>query len=186
MYDMVYVGWNDGTSMYHYGIQGQKWGNRRYQNPDGSLTPEGRARYGVGQISMHNRNYVSNATRNATKGTKAYKANQAYDKAISDYYKSETLGKSVVKDFLLGTSGTMTYNMARASGAGRGEAWVRSWFDLNANRMFGGVVSGALSMVPGVNVAAGKLTEASLRNEGNEWSLQQRALRRQAVNRYKG
>ena len=29
----------------HYGIKGQKWGIRRYQNPDGSLTPEGKARY---------------------------------------------------------------------------------------------------------------------------------------------
>lgn len=30
----------------HHGILGQKWGIRRYQNPDGSLTPEGRIRYG--------------------------------------------------------------------------------------------------------------------------------------------
>lgn len=30
----------------HYGIQGQKWGVRRYQNLDGTLTEEGRARYG--------------------------------------------------------------------------------------------------------------------------------------------
>lgn len=30
----------------HHGIMGQKWGIRRYQNKDGSLTPEGRARYG--------------------------------------------------------------------------------------------------------------------------------------------
>lgn len=29
----------------HHGIQGQKWGTRRYQNPDGSLTPEGKLRY---------------------------------------------------------------------------------------------------------------------------------------------
>lgn len=29
----------------HSGIKGQKWGVRRYQNPDGSLTPEGRKRY---------------------------------------------------------------------------------------------------------------------------------------------
>lgn len=28
----------------HYGIKGQKWGVRRYQNPDGSLTPAGRKR----------------------------------------------------------------------------------------------------------------------------------------------
>lgn len=29
----------------HYGILGQKWGIRNYQNPDGTLTEEGRIRY---------------------------------------------------------------------------------------------------------------------------------------------
>lgn len=32
------------TVLQHYGILGQKWGIRRYQNPDGSLTAKGRAR----------------------------------------------------------------------------------------------------------------------------------------------
>lgn len=32
----------------HHGVQGQKWGVRRYQNGDGSLTAAGRAHYGVG------------------------------------------------------------------------------------------------------------------------------------------
>lgn len=32
----------------HYGIKGQKWGVRRYQNDDGSLTDAGRRRYGGG------------------------------------------------------------------------------------------------------------------------------------------
>ena len=33
------------NELYHYGIKGQKWGIRRYQNPDGSLTDEGKNRY---------------------------------------------------------------------------------------------------------------------------------------------
>ena len=31
----------------HEGIKGMKWGVRRYQNEDGSLTPAGKLRYGV-------------------------------------------------------------------------------------------------------------------------------------------
>lgn len=31
--------------LYHHGIKGQKWGVRRFQNKDGSLTKEGRKRY---------------------------------------------------------------------------------------------------------------------------------------------
>lgn len=37
------------NDMTHSGILGQKWGIRRYQNEDGSLTPEGRLHYGVGE-----------------------------------------------------------------------------------------------------------------------------------------
>lgn len=31
--------------LYHHGVKGQKWGIRRYQNEDGSLTAEGEKRY---------------------------------------------------------------------------------------------------------------------------------------------
>ena len=34
--------------LYHHGIKGQKWGVRRFQNEDGSLTPAGKKRYDDG------------------------------------------------------------------------------------------------------------------------------------------
>lgn len=37
--------------LYHFGVQGQKWGIRRYQNADGSLTAAGRAHYGYGDYN---------------------------------------------------------------------------------------------------------------------------------------
>lgn len=33
------------SELYHHGIKGQKWGIRRFQNPDGTLTEAGRDRY---------------------------------------------------------------------------------------------------------------------------------------------
>lgn len=35
------------NEIYHYGIPGMKWGIRRFQNPDGTLTAAGRRRYGT-------------------------------------------------------------------------------------------------------------------------------------------
>lgn len=44
---MEYIGYvyHDKEYFEHHGILGMKWGVRRFQNPDGSLTPAGEARY---------------------------------------------------------------------------------------------------------------------------------------------
>ena len=46
-----YEYWNE-DYIEHHGILGQKWGIRRYQYEDGSLTPEGRVRYLKGDGSL--------------------------------------------------------------------------------------------------------------------------------------
>lgn len=52
----------------HYGILGMKWGVRRFQNPDGSLTPEGRERYGSGSV------FISGSSKTQDKNSGYYRA----------------------------------------------------------------------------------------------------------------
>jgi len=60
------------NELYHYGIKGMKWGVRRFQNKDGSLTKLGRDRYNTD---------VEKAK------TGVSKAKATYKKALTDYYK---------------------------------------------------------------------------------------------------
>lgn len=66
------------NELYHHGILGQKWGVRRYQNPDGSLTEEGRRHYGYDSKGVYRaRVYNAKAER------------KARDRAIQKSYNEE-------------------------------------------------------------------------------------------------
>lgn len=71
----------------HHGIKGQKWGERKYQYKDGSLTPEGRKRYGViGSTKA----YISQRRKNARARWKKEDALDTWhDSKVSPVYKKE-------------------------------------------------------------------------------------------------
>lgn len=50
-----------GEHLSHYGVKGMRWYQRRYQNPDGSLTAAGKVRYGVSSAYSRARSGVRSA-----------------------------------------------------------------------------------------------------------------------------
>lgn len=66
----------------HYGIKGQKWGIRRYQNKDGSLTNAGKKRYSSKDIA-NDRSIFYKKLKEKYKVDEAYKiADANYNKAV--------------------------------------------------------------------------------------------------------
>lgn len=94
----------------HYGVLGMKWG-RRKANPVSSA-----------KSAQKQKNRASN--KKLISQTERYAAKQS-------------TGKNIAKQFLLGSGGTTTYNMARSMGYSRGKSAVRALLDINASSIFG-------------------------------------------------
>lgn len=69
--------------LYHHGIKGQRWGIRRFQNRDGSLTTEGEKRYSKGQEKANIKKDPNERARKAAKNTKDFVVSMAASHALS-------------------------------------------------------------------------------------------------------
>ena len=66
----------------HHGIKGQKWGQRRWQNEDGSLTPAGYEHYGYG--SERGKKLAKKLVDTAKKYDKAFASDKSLNLKVAD------------------------------------------------------------------------------------------------------
>lgn len=71
------------SELKHWGIKGMKWGVRRYQNKDGSLTPAGKKRYSDGSISSSSTSKSSQTSQQPKKKTVSEMSDQELRDAVN-------------------------------------------------------------------------------------------------------
>lgn len=132
----------------HHGIKGQKWGIRRYQNPDGTLTEEGKKRLAqyrekeFGKLDKRFDKRISKAKQKYEEEPEnEYKRqkyeNLIYDKTVEQNYlrnmsfsdmqkEKKEVGKAYVASVLSTAGGTVLANtIAPFVGAGTGWLYVQ-------------------------------------------------------------
>ena len=100
------------TELYHFGIKGMRWGIRRYQNPNGTLTEAGRKRY-LRYLDKYDADEIADRQRTKKevaelmgydgrairKGTKMYRVATQSDK-VDDRRKYVSIDENDVGDYV--------------------------------------------------------------------------------------
>lgn len=107
------------NELYHHGIKGQKWGIRRYQNEDGTLTNAGRARYSKGEsehdLGIGNKKRLNTVDKRLLMYHNSYKnaEDRSYQKAAKAQFKGRDATKYINRAKQFAQSAKMFENMSK-------------------------------------------------------------------------
>jgi hypothetical protein len=157
----VYIINENSDYLMHHGVKGQKWGERRFQNEDGTLTPEGRARY---------RQYVKDfGEKTAKRLVKSLKSGKNEHQALSREYRRRVgagfipLATGIAGGVAGGiASGNLTKHIANSRGNMQVSGIDRSTglnilspkkkYDIDKSQVIGTVVGSVLGTAGGMTI----------------------------------
>ena len=126
------------TSLAHAGVKGMRWGVRRYQNKDGSLTPAGKKRYGDPHEDYSRAHDKKSVKQMSDRELRERNNRLQMEKQYADLTRKKGNGKKVINAFV-STAGTITavmgayatYKTLANKGIDKIGDWVVSSIDLS-------------------------------------------------------
>ena len=155
------------SELYHYGIKGQKWGIRRYQNYDGSYTKAGMKRYNSA-VDTYEKKHAEykDAKKSGIKGDalklKKAKVKEA-KREVKKHYKHLKLDKQADKGKILYASGkriTFDNKVSDALAKIGSLSLTAAVYNKRTNKLGNDNVTKALAAIGGASLAASGIKRA--------------------------